>query len=200
MRCARWEDRRAGQDATAARRSEGRSRPRAVAAREGAALGGCSLTRCRGSQTSPCAAPSAADAHEARRRWRRRAVGLLEASPRSLLVAAPSSIGYGSSCPASWRQSISSRRDAIKLEDRARDMLYDISRARERDSFSFFLYFLLYRGKNQNSRIATWGDTKDGPPLPSGFTVYIYLSALIFGRYTGGVRYEMIKMTILIIL
>lgn len=37
-------------------------------------------------------------------------------------------------------------------------------------------------------------------PLPSGFTVYIYLSVLIFGRYTGGVRYEMIKITILIIL
>lgn len=156
MRCARLEDRRAGQGAKPARRSEGRSRPRAVAARKERRWAAAHWPSTEDPQTSPSAAPSAADAHEARRRWRRRAVGLLEASPRSHLVAAPSSIGYGSSCPASWRQSISSRRDAIKLEDRAR----------ERDSFSFFIYFLLYRGKNQNSRIAPWGDTKDGPPSP----------------------------------
>ena len=86
MHCARLEDRRAVQDAKPARRSEGQSRPRAVAAREGAALGGSSLAKYRGSQTSPSAAPSAADAHEARRRWRRRAVVLLEAPPRYLMA------------------------------------------------------------------------------------------------------------------
>lgn len=185
MRCARLEDRRAGQDAAAARRSEGRSRPRAVAAREGAALGGSSLTRCRGSQTSPGAAPSAANAHEAHRHWSRRAVVLLEAFPRSLLSAALSSTGCGSPRSAA-RQTIVGGRQGVMLEGRERVVLVVSVEQGKGIVFLFFIYFLLYRGENQNSRIAPGGDTKDGPPSPSAFTAYIYLDALFSVPPPGG--------------
>ena len=145
MHCARLEDRRAGQDAKPARRSEGHSRPRAVAAREGAALGGSSLTRCRGSQTSPGAAPSAANAHEARRRWRRRAVGLLEAFPRSLLSAALSSTGCGSPRSAA-RQTIVGRRQGVMLEGRARVVLVVSVEQGKGIVFLFFYLFSAVQG------------------------------------------------------